>query len=47
MTRRMLSVIVNALRHEWTQDEVHFHPNPGRPSPCFDDRCTRPRFDAG
>jgi hypothetical protein len=47
MTRRIVSAIVNALKNEWTQDEVHFHTNTGRPYPCFDDRCTRPRFDAG
>jgi hypothetical protein len=46
MTRRIVSAIVNALKTEWTQDEVHFHTNTGRPYPCFDDRCTRPRFDA-
>ena len=47
MTRRIVSAIVNALKTEWTQDKVHFHTNTGRPYPCFDDRCTRPRFDAG
>ena len=47
MTRRIVSAIVNAIRHESTQDDVHFHAHTGRPYPCFDDRCTRPRFDAG
>jgi hypothetical protein len=46
MTRRMLSQLVNALTHEWRGD-VHFHAHAGRPYPCYDDRCTSPRLDAG
>ena len=47
MSRRIVSAIVNTLKHEWTQDEVHFHAHSGRPYPCFERACTRPRFDAG
>jgi hypothetical protein len=47
MARRILTTIVNALKYEWTQDEVHFHAHAGRPYPCYDARCTSPRLDAG
>ena len=47
MARRIVSTIVNALKHEWTQDDVHFHAHTGRPYPCYDPACTNPRFDAG
>jgi hypothetical protein len=47
MARRIVSTIVNALKHEWTREDVHFHAHTGRPYPCYDARCTRPRFDAG
>lgn len=47
MARRIVTNIVNALKPEWTQDEVHFHTHTGRPYPCYDRRCTSPRFDAG
>lgn len=47
MSRRILTTIVNVLKHERTQDEVHFHAYFGRPYPCFDRHCTSPRFDAG
>jgi hypothetical protein len=47
MTRRIVSAIFKALTHESTQDGVHFHAHAGRPYPCYDRRCTSPRFDAG
>jgi hypothetical protein len=47
MPRRIVSAIVNALKHEWTQSDVHFHAHGGRPYPCYDARCTSPHLDAG
>jgi len=47
MPRRIVSAIVGALKHEWTQNDVHFHAHAGRPYPCYDAGCTSPRFDAG
>jgi hypothetical protein len=31
MTRRIVSAIVDALTHEWTEDDVHVHAHSGRP----------------
>ena len=47
MPRRIVTRIVNALKHEWTHQDVHFHAHGGRPYPCYDAACTSPRFDAG
>jgi hypothetical protein len=47
MARSIVSTVIRALTHEWTREDVHFHAHTGRPYPCFDTRCTRPRFDAG
>jgi hypothetical protein len=47
MARRIVSTIITALTSEWTSDDVHFHAHTGRPYPCYDARCTSPRFDAG
>jgi hypothetical protein len=47
MPLRIVSAIVQALKHERTEDEVHFHAHTGRPYPCYDPGCTSPRFDAG
>lgn len=44
---RFITAIVKALRQERTADRVHFHAHTGRPYPCYDPRCTSPRFDAG
>ena len=47
MARRFVTRIISALTQEWTQDDVHFHAHTGRPYPCYDRKCTSPRFDAG
>ena len=47
MARRFLSTIVDALKYEWTRDDVHFHAHTGRPFSCYDRACVRPRHDGG
>ena len=47
MTRRLLSQFAHALTHEWTRKDLHFHAHSGRPYPCYESRCTNPRFDVG
>jgi hypothetical protein len=44
---RIIAAIVGALKREWTQDGVYFHAHAGRPYPCYDRDCRRPRRGAG
>jgi hypothetical protein len=46
MTRRIFSAILDAVTREWSDRTVHFHAHGGRPYPCYDARCTSPRYDA-
>lgn len=48
MARRIMSAVARTLRAGATRhDDVHFHNDgpTGRPAPCFDARCPRPRLD--
>jgi hypothetical protein len=47
MPRRIVSAITRALKHEWTQTDVHFHAGPGRAYPCHDRACTSRHLDVG
>ena len=50
MARRLLSAVARTLRPATPNptarhtDDVHFHNETGRPTPCFDDVCPRPKF---
>lgn len=42
----IMSAIRDAFRDGGPDEEVHFHNGPaGRPVPCFDRHCARPKLD--
>jgi hypothetical protein len=47
MARRIVSTLLDALTREWTRNDVHFHAHAGRPFPCYDRDCVRPRQGEG
>jgi hypothetical protein len=46
MASRLARALSRALRTEWHEPPVHFHPGPqGRPIVCEHSGCTRPHLD--